>query len=292
MTLRQAYQDAVRRLRNAGISDPAFDAACILEKNTGIKRHELPLKGDTPAGDLAAFRSDVERRERREPLQYILGEWEFMGLRFSVGSGVLIPRPDTELLAGCAIEELKTADRPAVLELCGGSGCVSVSIAKFVPGCRVYCLELSGQAISYLRGNLASNEVEDRVKIIEGDMLNFEGCVGIPSPGSLDAVVCNPPYIRSEEIGTLQAEVGCYEPHLALDGGPDGLLFYRAAQKWLTLLKAGGAAIFEVGAGQARDVTDILHQAGLNEIFVKKDYGGVERVVGGRMPAPKPKTQE
>jgi release factor glutamine methyltransferase len=123
------------------------------------------------------------------------------------------------------------------------------------------------------------NEVQDRVKIIRGDMFDYKGCAGLPD--SLDAVICNPPYVCSGDIAGLQREVSEHEPVLALDGGEDGLAFYRAAGPWLALLMAGGLAAFEVGDGQAGDVTDILREAGLERIFVKKDYAGIGRVVGG-----------
>jgi release factor glutamine methyltransferase len=277
------YRRAKRMLADAGVESPGFDAACLLEKHTGVARGRLPIvAGEKPGGALGAFWADVARRAAREPLQYLLGEWEFMGLRFAVGPGVLIPRPDTELLAETAVSALRGKERPVLVELCAGSGCVSVAAAVLLPACTVYSLELSDEAAGYLRRNCARHGVEERVHPVKGDMLDPGACAGLPGKAGADALICNPPYIPSGEIASLQPEVARHEPRLALDGGPDGLTFYRAAGSWFSLLHPGGLAAFEVGAGQARAVAALFEKAGLADVRILKDCGGVERVVAGK----------
>jgi release factor glutamine methyltransferase len=279
LTLNEAYFEAKRRLQMAGINNPSFDAACIFEKHTGLKRSHLPLCGGTDAEMPPDFWQNISRRAAGEPLQYIIGEWEFMGLSFKVGPGVLIPRPETELLVEAAIAFLQGRQTRRMLELCAGSGCASIAAAKAVERLEAYCLEYSYDAIGYLEENIRLNEVQNSVHVIRGDMLNFESNCDLPQ--GLDLIICNPPYIKSGDITGLQREVKDHEPTLALDGGNDGLQFYRAFAPWVELLQKGGMAAFEVGAGQAAEVAEILSEAGMTDIFIKNDYSGIERVVGG-----------
>jgi release factor glutamine methyltransferase len=278
-TLKQIYIESQKRLRAAGVENPAFDAACIIEKHTGVKRHEIVLYGGCPSFNPTDFWADIERRERREPLQYIVGMWHFYGLDFFVGRGVLIPRQDTEVLADTAINFLKSKESPSVLDLCAGSGCVSTVILKNVENSSAVCVELSNDAAFYLEKNLEYNGIKGRARIVKADMLSSSSAAELD--GRFDAIVCNPPYIKSSDIEGLQPEVAQFEPHLALDGGTDGLVFYRAVQNYLMLLKAGGMAVFEVGIGQSNDVAAILENYGLSDIFIKRDFSGIERVVGG-----------
>lgn len=280
MTLNEAYREARRRLREAKIEDAAFDAACIFEKYSHVGRERLPLCGrEKFEADETAFWGDVARREAREPLQYILGEWEFMGLRLKVGPGVLIPRPETELLAQTAVDRLKDAAHPRLLDLCAGSGCVTAAVLTELPRCSAVCVELSENALTYLRQNLALHDLTGRAAVVRADMLAGPAAVGTEP---FDAAVCNPPYIRSGEIAGLQPEVSGHEPRLALDGGEDGLRFYRAFRSWLDVLAPGGLAAFEVGAGQSADVAALLRDMGLEDIFIADDYASIPRVVGGR----------
>lgn len=280
MTARALYRAIRQRLTQA--DKPAFDAACLLEKHVCLRREELPLRGDTPVAEdvCTALWADVERRAAGEPLQYLLGEWEFMGLPFKVGPGVLIPRPETELLVEAAIAYLNVqppdAAAPRLLELCAGSGCVAISAAR-ATGCEAVCLEYSADALGYLRANIALHGLEDRVRAVEGDMLLPPR--GVLS-GSFDVLLCNPPYIRTEELPALQAEVR-REPVLALDGGPDGLRFYRALCAWVPVLRPGGLLACEVGMGQAEDVARLLEDAGLCNVAVRNDYAGIGRMVRG-----------
>lgn len=279
MDLKEIYKSAKDRLRKAGVENPAFDAACILEKHTGIKRHEILLKNSFPPdSDIDAFWADIERRARREPLQYIIGMWSFYGLDFFVGEGVLIPRQDTEFLAETAINFLRGRPSPNFLELCAGSGCVSTAMLKNVENSFAVCVELSKKALYYLEKNLEYNCVLNSAKILNADVLAPETPKELAEFGEFDAIVCNPPYIKSGDIPGLEPEVAKFEPRLALDGGDDGLVFYRAMGPYLDLLKPGGLAAFEVGIGQARDVCAILEGFGLHDTFTVRDYSGIGRV--------------
>lgn len=279
-TLQEAFSKARKRLSEAGIRDAAFDAAKIIEKHTGYKRHEIVLYGEKPFSGISSdFWADIERRTRHEPLQYICGKWTFFDLDFFVGKGVLIPRPDTEVLCETVIPFLSEKKESKLLDLCSGSGCISTAILKNVENCSAICVELSDEALLYIRKNLEYHGLSDRAKIVKGDILAEQTAAQLPF--DFDAIVCNPPYIESGDIKTLEPEVAEFEPRLALDGGVDGLLFYRAAGLYLSHLKPGGIAAFEVGAGQAGDVSNILGACGFEKIFIKKDYAGIERVVGG-----------
>ena len=279
MTAREAYDGAKRRLIGAGVEDAAFDAACLFEKDTGLRRSELALHPVENCPGLEALRRDTGRRAAGEPLQYILGEWEFMGLRFLVGPGVLIPRPETELLAQEAAGFLKGREHPRLLELCAGSGCVCISVAAAVPGCTAAALELSEEAMGYLQRNIRLHAMENRVRAVYGDMLDPAGPARVGA--RFDAIVCNPPYIRSGDIAGLQREVR-REPRMALDGGEDGLRFYRAFAPWAELLVSGGLAALEVGAGEAEAAAGLLAGFGLHDVTVKNDYSGIGRIVRGR----------
>ena len=272
--INQCYQEARERLIAAGIDSAAFDAACIYEKHTGKKTYQL---SDYDAVTEKKIMLDIEKRCTHYPLQYILGEWEFMGLPFFVGEGVLIPRQDTEILCETAIDLLRNKDSLKVLDLCSGSGCIAVTIAKFIQQAEVSALEYSQTAIEYIRKNAVLNDVADRISIINGDVLlppEFDTLY--------DAILSNPPYIPTEDVKTLQKEVG-FEPVLALDGGPNGLDFYHAiCELWLPLLKYNGFLAVEIGQGQEKEVVDLFTKYQLKNILVKKDYAGINRVVYGK----------
>lgn len=279
-TIKEIYLKAKNLLTAAGIADAAISAAQILKKHSGLERHEITLHGNDAAQfDTTAFFADVKRRVKREPLQYIIGMWPFYDLDFYVGDGVLIPRPDTEILCETAIDFLKTRKNPALIELCAGSGCVSTVAAKNVENLKLCCVELSDAALFYLNKNLAYHGLTESAEVVKADVLKKETVKRLPQ--KVDAIICNPPYIKSDDIKALEPEVAEFEPKMALDGGYDGLIFYRTAENYLSLLSDGGMAAFEVGIGESRDVADLLRSFGLRDIFIKKDFGGIERVVGG-----------
>ncbi len=279
--LRQGERLLRRRSRPDPCEDAGTDAFLLLEKATGLTRTNYPLKKDeaySPA-ERAAYLALLRRRAAGEPVQYILGEWDFMGLEFAVGPGVLIPRPETELLAETAIEYLRKRQKPRVLELCGGSGCIAIAVAKALPQAEITVLELSGEAMGYLQKNIARHGVNN-VTAVQGDAL----CPPPSITGRYDAILSNPPYIASDELPALQKEVR-REPAMALDGGADGLDFYRGFNGiYPKMLTDGGLLLYEIGEEQGEAVAALLRAAGLERVAILRDMYGLPRDVLGYAP--------
>lgn len=248
-------QKIITALKEAGIEDARFEAKEIAR---------LPEERQKDA---------VNRRLSGEPLQYILGEWEFYSLPFLVGDGVLIPRPDTETLVDCALEFL--GSRPlSCIDLCSGSGAVAIAVEKNSRA-KVSALEKSQAAFCYLEKNIKLNN--SAVKAIRGD-------INEAPREKYDVILSNPPYIPSGDIKALQREVQ-REPKMALDGGFDGLDFYRIIIKnWLPALNPGGMLAVECGIGQAEEIKKLFSAAGLEKVSVKNDLCGVQRVIFGTQP--------
>lgn len=250
-----------------------FEADQLLLHVCGRRPHELdrPADGPVPDAQKKKLRDIMSRRAQGVPLQYLLGEWEFYSLPFRVGPGVLIPRQDTETLVDAALEQARRLDAPQILDLCSGTGCVAVALARHLPGAAVSALEISDEAYAYLVDNIARNRVP--VRPVLGDLREYT------HPLPLDLIVSNPPYIPRAELARLQREVG-FEPPGALDGGEDGLCFHRAiARRYQSQLRPGGLLLLEVGAGQAGQVCALLAGCGYTDIRTRTDLGGVERVV-------------
>lgn len=267
-------KEAARALKAAGIEEPGKEAESIITLGAGISR--LSLYRDNPAIEPEAggeIRSMLARRARREPLQYIVGRVEFRGLNLSVGKGVLIPRPETELLIEELLEQSDAKEAPCILDLCTGCGPLALSAAQELPSCRVYATDTSSAALSHARENARLNGI--------GNVLFLKGSLFGPVKGrTFDAILSNPPYVESAAIDTLQPEIRLYEPRAALDGGPDGLDFYRRILKGAPAhLKPGGAVILEVGFGQAKRVSGIARASGLEALRIRKDHAGIERVM-------------
>jgi len=219
------------------------------------------------------------RRFAGEPIAYITGKWEFYGLEFTVTPDVLIPRADTEVLVEKTLELVNNpAAELRILDLCTGSGCIGCALGHTLPRSRVVLADLSREALHVAKQNAHDCGLGTRAICVETDVL-------LPPPsqlGSFDLIVSNPPSIERDEIPTLDVSVRAYEPHMALDGGEDGLDFYRfIAAKWKTALRLGGTLIFEVGIGQAPDVEEILAQNGYENIQTTSDSQGIWRVVEG-----------
>jgi release factor glutamine methyltransferase len=274
MKAMEAMHSAAERLTALGIPDPEKEAELIITAGLGVDR--VSLYRDDPAlgwEDPGILDKMLRRREKREPIQYILGEVEFYGLMIRVGPGVLIPRPETELLVEEALKRLSDNPSPRVLELCTGSGCVALAVAKNLPGSTVMATENSKEALGYAYENASLNGVENAA-FLRGSL--FEPVVG----QTFDAVLSNPPYIRTGDIDTLAPEIRNWEPREALDGGPDGLDFYReiipGAKEHL---KPGGALIVEMGAALAPEVAKIAEKAGLKPLPPLQDWGGCDRVM-------------
>lgn len=220
--------------------------------------------------------SMMQRRINGEPLAYVTGAWEFHGLPFFITKDVLIPRIDTEVMVDAAIELLRSTPTPRVLDLCCGSGCIGIAIAKQIPQSKIISVDISGAALQICRKNVNLNKLNSRVICMQADAKQ--------SPprgmGSYDMIVCNPPYIPSKEIGSLDHSVKDFEPVWALDGGPSGMDFYQAIiTQWSSLLKTGGHILFEVGEHQSREVLQLLKDASFQNFSIKKDTINVERVI-------------
>ncbi len=278
MTVKESIVSTEEAFRSAGIIPWQFEARQLVSHILGVSPAELRLGLDKAVdqNDLARLNSAVERRLNGEPLQYIMGWWEFYSLPFKVGPGVLIPRADTELLVDYALEYLKGRPSAKVADLCSGSGCIAIAVAKQRPDCNVSAFELSKDALEYLKFNNEYNCAG--VNIIPCD-ITADFCAD-----KFDIILSNPPYIETDVIDELDAEVK-NEPHMALDGGNDGLDFYRCiTEKWVKNLKPGGALMVEVGINQHVAVAELFRHAGLENIGWKADLNGIERVIVGTLP--------
>lgn len=280
MTVGEAYRKTKDILTEAGFEAPAFEALCLVEKVFGFNRLALITMGEeTAATDekLALLAELTEKRLSHEPLQYIIGKWSFMGIDLLVGEGVLVPRDDTEVVTSLCIDFLSGKENPSVIDLCAGSGAISLALEKYA-NCKVTAVELSDKAFSYLTQNIKLNN--SAVNALNGDI--FE-CHKDIADNSLDLIVSNPPYIKSADIAALQEEVQ-HEPVMALDGGESGLDFYRRiVPLWKSKLKAGGALAFELGEGQYDEVCRILADNGFGGIIESIDFGGIQRAIIGTL---------
>ena len=272
--------DIRRSLRQAGIEAATLEARELVCFAAGKDKARLLRDGAlyaSPEVEEAAW-ALARRRLAGEPVAYLIGEWEFYGLPLDISESVLIPRPDTETLAEAAIGWLRQQEAPRVLDLCAGSGCLGLAIASQAPGARVVLGELSDGALRICRQNIRRCGLTGRVTAMQLDALRPP----LQRLGDFDCIVSNPPYIPSGDIPGLDASVRDYEPHMALDGGADGLDFYRAiAARWGAALRLSGALLFEVGIGQAGDVGAILAQNQFEQIQTFQDTQGIGRVVEG-----------
>ncbi len=264
------------QLETAHIPDAAFDVRCMLEQVCGAAFPQVMLLKTLTDAETVSLQQMADRRAGGEPLQYILGEWEFYGLRMFVGEGVLIPRPDTETLVDAVLERFSKTDAPDILDLCSGSGCIALALQDNLPHAHVHAVEKSDQALTYLHKNTVYHG--NRVEIHHADVLDARTSAAFPTA---DVIVSNPPYLTAADMTVLQTEVQ-HEPAMALEGGEDGLRFYREITAlWKHTLKPGGMLAFEVGMGQAADVAEILKTNGFAQIEIRRDAAGIERVVQG-----------
>ena len=271
-----------QRFTDAGITSARLEAQLLLAHVLGCSRTQLYMGFDRPLAEpeLAGYRGLIKRRLGGESVAYLVGEQEFWGLPFHVDPSVLVPRPDTETVI--EVSRTLVTDRAAacrVLDLCTGSGAIAVSLAKELPSARVVATELSPEAVVIARRNVDRNGMADRVEIRAGDLF-------APVAGeTFDLIVSNPPYIASGVIATLAAEVKG-EPRLALDGGPDGLVFYdRICAAAPAHLVPGGALVLEHGFDQAEAVRARMVAAGFTGVTLVHDLGKNPRVTHGRAPA-------
>lgn len=281
MTYNELYRHIISVLKKAGIDSPAFDALCIFESKLGLTRHDLIMTGSKEAAKerCDAVTELAEKRAEGYPLQYLLGMWQFMDSDFFVGEGVLIPREDTSVVVQLCLDNIKNlygTDNLSVIDLCAGSGAISISLAKALPNSRITALELSDEAMYYLQKNIQHNGCGN----VEGVKGNVFTDFNI-TDAAYDVIISNPPYIISSEIKTLQREVQ-YEPAMALDGGSDGYDFYRAIiSKWSNKLKSGGLLVFELGENQYDAVSHLMCRQGYKDITFATDLGDVKRGICG-----------
>ena len=282
ITYNDLYLDIRRQLRASGIEASTLEARELVCFGTGKTKEELSRDGRLYASPELekAVRNLVERHLAGEPVAYLIGEWEFYGLPLDISKDVLIPRPDTEVLAREAIDYLQTQGECRVLDLCAGSGCIGLAVASQTTGTRVVLGEYSDAALKICRQNIRRNGLSGRVVPIQVDALEKPE----RTLGEFQCIISNPPYIPRADIDGLDASVREYEPHLALDGGEDGLDFYRAiAEKWKDALAPGGRLYFEVGIGQADEVLRIMRRQGFGDIQIIKDLNDIPRVVFGTL---------
>ena len=275
----QIVYDEIRNTLGKITEDADFEAKELLQAVCGVSRQDLMLGRDVPVSEEQQRKLNemVRRRMERYPLQYLLGEWDFFGRRFFVGEGVLIPRSDTEPLVEACLELLKGVEKPRMLDLCAGSGCIGITLQLERPDGEVWAVEKSLEAWKFFQKNNAA--YGGKVHGILGDALDLNAVAG-----ELDLIVSNPPYLTGAEMAALQPEVA-YEPAMALYGEDDGLFFYRElSKKWASRLKKGSVMAFEVGDAQGEEVAGIFRDAGFDSICQKRDLHGIIRVVSAKRP--------
>lgn len=281
MTYRECYERGKAALTAAEIEEAALDARLLLEYVCAADRNTLLVHGDREVAEeeLRRYETLIQKRASHIPLQHLTGVQEFMGLEFIVNEHVLIPRQDTEILVEEVLKNLHDGMR--ILDMCTGSGCILISLLKYSNDCRGVGVDISPEALQVARENaeqlLSDDEFqnESAITFIESNL--FEKVTG-----KFEFIVSNPPYIKRNVIGTLMPEVREYEPVTALDGGSDGLDFYREiAQKSRKFLVGGGMLFFEIGYDQGAEVMELLERNGFADVRIVKDYAGLDRVVYG-----------
>ncbi len=283
----------------SGIEDPAREAEMLVTGLLDIDRTGLYAGDAGLPEDRANYIDELAvRRTRGEPIQYLIGHVSFYGLRIHVGSGVLIPRPETELLVEEAIKKIESANRRtgapgkgrvadspirrfadslSILDLCTGSGCIALALARHFPEAIVYGVDASEAAMVYATQNAIANDIHN-VSFRLGNLFEPVGSLGF------DCIVSNPPYVRHDEIKTLQREIREYEPLRALDGGRDGLDFYRRILREApAYLRENGAILLEAGFGQSASIRELAMRAGFNQLYFTKDFAGIERVAAATL---------
>jgi len=282
MTYREFYEYGKQKLEAAGVVEAALDARLLLEYICRTDRNELIIHADRERSSMEEqfYRTVIEKRAARVPLQYIVGEQEFMGLRFKVNEQTLIPRQDTEILVEEALHRL--SDGMRILDLCTGSGCILLSLLKYSNECEGVGIDISKKALMTAQENAQWLQLE--AAFLEGDL--FEPLANFVSDRTtdrlFDMVVSNPPYIPTAVIDTLMPEVREHEPVIALDGGEDGLSFYRKIVAEVPVhMRKGASLLFEIGCEQGEAVMSLMQKAGFEQIEIFRDYAGLDRVVSG-----------
>ena len=276
------YNDIIlsltEKLSSAGMTNAHWEARELAGCACGFNcRGRFDGKTQADEAQIKKCALLLARRLTGEPLQYILGEWDFCGTTFEVGQGVLIPRSDTATLIDAAIKQFRDEKELTVIDLCAGTGCIGITLEEKLNCAEVYCVEKYDTAMYFLERNIVKHS--SGVKAVSADVTDPESTGLLPEA---DLIVSNPPYINAEDMEHLQREVR-FEPREALAGGEDGFDFYRAIVRiWKDKLKKGGTMMFEIGAGQEDEVMEIMIQSGLKDVRVRRDMAGINRCVTGR----------
>ena len=282
VTRKEIREETARRLREAGIEEYEYETWMLLEWKLGVDRAEYFMDPDAevPQEQWNDLDAALRKRERRIPLQYLMGSCEFMGYSFAVDERVLIPRQDTECLVELAVEQMRRRPEPCrVLDLCTGSGCIGVSVKLLCPQAQVVLSDVSEGALAVAGEN--ARRLGAPAELVQGDL--FENV-----QGTFDYILSNPPYIPSKVIDGLMPEVRDHEPRLALDGTEDGLHFYRRIVREATKrLRPGGRLLFEIGQEQGEALLLLLQEAGYEETAIRQDLAGLDRIAVGRWPGKK-----
>ncbi len=278
MTLNELYRSSAKKLRD--VENGASDARIIIKKVLSYSETDFLLNKnrELTENEKAVIDLFINKRLCGIPVQYIIREWDFYGNTFTVNESVLIPRPETEILCEYVIDYLKDKKNPVVADLCAGSGCIGITVKANANDATVVMVEKSTAAAEVCRENIRKILGDNKASLINGDIFEAEKLGTLPL---FDVIVSNPPYIKSSEIPSLQSEV-LLEPEMALDGGEDGLDFYRLlAEKWTEHLTADGMFAFECGEEQAEEIKSILEKKSFDVTFVR-DYSDVDRFVIGK----------
>lgn len=267
MNLKEAYSYSVRFLELNDVDEADFKALCLVCHLAGIKTSQYSFHKEDDI-IMSRLAKALWALKEKEPLQYVIGKWDFYESEFYVGKGVLIPRPETEELVDLAIKKAMAYDKPVIYDLCAGSGCIGISVAKKIADAQVYCVEKSQEALSYLFKNAKG---VPNVSVINGDITKD---MDLPDA---NIIISNPPYIKTAELENLQAEV-IKEPVMALDGGNDGLYFYRVINNiWSGKLKNNGILLLEIGNDQGQEIVNVLDN--FKNVKVIKDIYKNDRIV-------------
>lgn len=272
MNAKELYYKSVGEL---SFTDNAkFEALCMFETILNIDKTALATKDLIISDDdIRKMNNAISRRKKSEPLQYILGSWDFYDMTFFVGKGVLIPRPETEMLVDFALTKIKDIESPVIYDLCAGTGCIGLTIANHRKDAKVYLFEKEKEAFYYLKKNKEKYELDNAI-IINADIFNYD----LNGSPMCDILLSNPPYIKSNEINLLQKEV-LFEPISALDGGNDGLIFYNVIyDRWLSQVKMNGFLAFECGEGQSQLIRDVFAKK-ISSSDILFDFNNIDRIV-------------
>jgi release factor glutamine methyltransferase len=288
MTVLEAIQKSAEFLGKKNVESPRLQTELLLAHLLKMPRMKLYLNFDRvlAATETDALREFIKRRGQREPLQHIVGSTSFCGYEIAVNRNVLVPRPETEMLAELGWKFLSTINHPlsTCLDFCTGSGCIAIALAAKCPTAKIVATDISADALALAKANAASNGVAERIEFLQGDGLAvLKDGSAAASPYQFDLIISNPPYIASAEIATLDPEVRDFDPRLALDGGADGLNFYRMlAKEAKSFLKPDGKIMLEFGDGQADEIKKFFEDEKWVVEAVQEDYSQRARILVAR----------